>query len=256
MLVEDEWELNELMKIIEGKNEARERALNSTSKANRGLSREVPTATTLVSSDSNTTKVFLLSPVTLFQLLSDGNRCSGTKTDIKGRCFVCLKKFHMSRECWSSLRCTICSGRHHVSICPGTSHQSQTPVNNSSNTTSMYCGSTKVPVLLQTARAHVFKIGFPKATREVRIIFDSGSQRSYVTDNVRKLLNLESKSTETMIIKTFGSTKTNRQACDVVAVGMLLKNGGKLELSFLTVPLICEPLQYHVSVRTTNTYPN
>ena len=106
----------------------------------------------------------------------------------------------------------------------------------------MYCGSTKVPVLLQTARAHIFKIGFPKATREVRVIFDSGSQRSYITDNVRKLLNLDFKSTETMIIKTFGSTKAKRQVCDVVAVGMLLKDGGKLELSFLTVPLICESL--------------
>ena len=42
----------------------------------------------------------------------------------------------------------------------------------------------------------------------------------------RKLLNLESRSTETMLIKTFGSTKNDKQICDVVSMGMLLKNGG------------------------------
>ena len=45
-----------------------------------------------------------------------------------------------------------------------------------------------------------------------------------------------------MLIKTFGSTKSSKQTCDVVAVGILLKDGGMLELSLLAVPLICEPL--------------
>ena len=89
----------------------------------------------------------------------------------------------------------------------------------------MYCDSTQVPVLLQTARAHIFKVSSPKAMLEVRVIFDSVSQRSYITNGVRKLLNLDSRSTETMLIKTFGSTKKDKQICDV-SVGMLLKNGG------------------------------
>ena len=45
----DDWDLNELMTIIEGEIEARERALNST--------RDIPTAATLVSSDSNVPSV-------------------------------------------------------------------------------------------------------------------------------------------------------------------------------------------------------
>ena len=103
--------------------------------------------------------------------------------------------------------------------------QPRVPVGNS-DTTSMYCDSTQVPVLLQTAQAHIFKVSSPKAMLEVRVIFDSGSQRSYITNSVRKLLNLDSRSTETMLIKTFGSTKNDKQICDVVSVGMLLKNGG------------------------------
>ena len=45
-----------------------------------------------------------------------------------------------------------------------------------------------------------------------------------------------------MIIKTFGSEKSNRQSCDVVSLGLNLRAGGSINLLFLTVPLICEPL--------------
>ena len=45
-----------------------------------------------------------------------------------------------------------------------------------------------------------------------------------------------------MLIKTFGSDKENKQECSVVSLGLLLKDGRHLEMSFLTVPLICEPL--------------
>ena len=119
---------------------------------------------------------------------------------------------------------------------------SSTTNKNTPTTTALQCTNAKVPVLLQTARARVFKVASPKATREVRIVFDSGSQRSYITSNVKKMLNLDSKFTETMLIKTFGSTKNGKQTCDVVSIGILLKDGGMLELSLLTVPLICEPL--------------
>ena len=32
-----------------------------------------------------------------------------------GRCFVCLKRGHRSRECRSAGKCRVCSGRHHSS---------------------------------------------------------------------------------------------------------------------------------------------
>lgn len=33
------------------------------------------------------------------------------------RCFICLRRGHIGKECRSSLRCRKCGGRHHVSIC-------------------------------------------------------------------------------------------------------------------------------------------
>ena len=34
-----------------------------------------------------------------------------------GRCFICLRRGHISRECHSNAKCFKCGGRHHVSIC-------------------------------------------------------------------------------------------------------------------------------------------
>jgi len=34
-----------------------------------------------------------------------------------GRCFVCLRRHHLSRDCHSPAKCARCGGRHHTSIC-------------------------------------------------------------------------------------------------------------------------------------------
>ena len=44
-----------------------------------------------------------------------------------GRCFLCLKKGHMSRRCQSSNKCNHCKGTHHVSLC----HKKTTGTNES-----------------------------------------------------------------------------------------------------------------------------
>ena len=48
--------------------------------------------------------------------------------------------------------------------------------------------------------------------------------------------------TETMLIKTFGSENCSRQLCEVVELEVSLQVGGNLKMSFLSVPLICEPI--------------
>ena len=76
----------------------------------------------------------------------------------------------------------------------------------------------------------------------VRAIFDSGSQRSYITNKMKDHLLLNPRGTETMLIKTFGSDKGNKKFCELVCLGLSLCNGGSVELPFMSVPLICEPL--------------
>ena len=35
----------------------------------------------------------------------------------QGRCFVCLRPVHISRNCRSSAKCGNCNKRHHTSVC-------------------------------------------------------------------------------------------------------------------------------------------
>lgn len=35
----------------------------------------------------------------------------------QGRCFICLRKSHLAKDCPSKIICFKCSGRHHVSLC-------------------------------------------------------------------------------------------------------------------------------------------
>ena len=104
------------------------------------------------------------------------------------------------KECRSAIRCRNCGGRHHACICmknlaetikpatqPSTLSQGANPTksrnpqaNTLSSTTTMY-GSTSSGVLLQTARRLICNPNGLQSPLEVRVIFDSGSQKSYIT---------------------------------------------------------------------------
>ena len=155
-----------------------------------------------------------------------------------GRCFVCLKKYHISRQCRSAIKCRRCGGKHHSSICTRAPHSSKPPqVQNSaapqqvlnpraeefkSATTSMYA-NTNMGVLLQTARVQVFNPEQPQSPVTVRVILDGGSQRSYITCKARDTLHLPTVRQQRMLIKTFGSRLEEEHQCDVVKAAMKLK---------------------------------
>ena len=55
-------------------------------------------------------------------------------------------------------------------------------------------------------------------------------------------MTLNMRHTETMVIKSFGSQSETKQVCELVSLGITPRQGLSLQLSFLTVPFICEPL--------------
>ena len=73
----------------------------------------------------------------------------------------------------------------------------------------------KQEVLLQTASAYVY--GDDKAKRvEVNILFDGGSQRRYISEEVRSNLNLRVEGQEHLNLNFFGTEKSVRKQCDIV----------------------------------------
>ena len=75
---------------------------------------------------------------------------------------------------------------------------------------------TKTSVLLQTAKIFVSRADDPNHRIQARLIFDTGSQRSYVSTRLRNALQLPTINQETLMIKTFGSETGQIHSSDLV----------------------------------------
>ena len=270
----DRWDLNGFMKTVEEEIRARERVVSSNPP--KKPDREHPTAATLFSGSQNSVSCcycYKGHPSSSCRNVPQVE--TRTRMLMKaGRCFVCLRRGHISRDCRFGQKCSNCGGRHHVSICSrGTSaknsaagQQSRPFASSSSNlnpeapaysgpasqpassTSSQgppavsLCVGTDKSILLQTASVSVFNPNAPQTSLRVRVILDSGSQWSYVTSQVKDQLNLESDGEQRMSIMTFGSSEGKSRNCERVKVGLNLKNGKTKQFSMFVVPLICQPL--------------
>ena len=83
----------------------------------------------------------------------------------------------------------------------------------------------------------------------VRVVMDTGSQLSYITEAARKRLALATAGRRVMSIMTFGAAEGSDQNCEYVRVGIKLRNGQAHPVTLFCVPTICEPLIFnHTSV--------
>ena len=102
-------------------------------------------------------------------------------------------------------------------------------------------------ILLQTARTVVTNSEGTKSAK-VCVVFDSGSQRSYVSNSLKSRLNLKPIKHETLNLNTFGNNKFRKHNCDLVELYLQDKNGGKIKIRALSFPVICSSLPSRVNV--------
>uniref|UniRef100_A0A1X7TZM9 Uncharacterized protein n=1 Tax=Amphimedon queenslandica TaxID=400682 RepID=A0A1X7TZM9_AMPQE len=214
LLSSDDWMLVSLMETLVKEIEARERTA-AANQAHGKTHREQPTSAALYTGDrvikccycqhnhSHNSCPKVTSPESRKQLLRMARRC-----------FVGLKRGHVSVACRSSIKCSKCGNRHHISICPrnDSDKHAQQPLEekfsgtssglnpearefNAQSTATCLAENTALltgneTIMLQTAQATVYNIREPEHRARVRIILDSGSQRSYVTDRVKTTLRL------------------------------------------------------------------
>lgn len=273
---DSEWNLDSLLREVEEELAARERTVANSSQppSRKGVERSPHTATTLTASTPSSI------PLCCYcQQHHPSNNCKNvTQVTARkqilrkaGRCFICLRRGHICRNCRSPNKCARCSGRHHTSICERDSEDSTPSRPNGPSslaqpssklmsqlhpaglnpeaasysatpTTSYFCADPGKAVLLQTARAHIYNPHRPQYSTEVRLLFDSGSQRSYVTEQVKELLALAPEREQCLSVATFGATREEPRTCQVVQVGVRMRDGSTLQLSLFAVPMICEPL--------------
>ena len=181
------------------------------------------------------------------------------------RCFVCLRFGHRSNQCFPTRKCRRCDGAHHQSICDksvstkgpdqklssndGKSIKTTKPegaISTSENTVTANQTSTtattrnKSKVFLQTATTYACS---QTATTmiPVRVLTDSGSQRSDVTDSLKERLGLVPEKTESLNLNTFGDDQFRKRQCDRVRL-QLQRKTNDIEISALCFPKICSPL--------------
>ncbi len=186
----------------------------------------------------------------------------GERKDIlrkSGRCFVCLQFGHRGNQC--SKNCRQCGGKHHQSIIINRSPDPRDPCleqesKQAENTSAKTATSTEDHVIVAnqtvavagSSRGNERKIFLQTATTQacaqgnqvpVRVLMDSGSQRTYVT--LKNKLGLAPEKTELLNLNTFGNDKVERRKCDKVK--LQLKGQSKdIEISALSFPKICAPL--------------
>ncbi|XP_068734496.1 uncharacterized protein [Montipora capricornis] len=159
----------------------------------------------------------------------------------KGRCYLCLKSGHLSRNCKSPVKCFKCQGDHHDSFEHTVSGPEQ--VENVPNvSTSLYVDQYRGSVLLQTATAEVVRPDNDSSPLNVRLVFDSCSQRCYVTQAVKENLQLPVVGRDSLLIKTFGESDARLRTCEIVQVGIKTLCDTSVNIQAYVVPVICGPL--------------
>ena len=129
-----------------------------------------------------------------------------------------------------------------------TNHTDGTTNNFTSNTTNNVNN-----VLLQTAKATATDLN-DLSFANIRIMFESGSQRTYVNEHLKQILNLKTLRTEKLILKTFGNEKPSEKLFDVVKIKL---NGVKKDfvIEVLVIPQICSPITNQVGTGYLRTIP-
>jgi hypothetical protein len=160
----------------------------------------------------------------------------------------------VARECKSKKVCVYCkeSDVHHRSLCPKkfqkeSYHESVHVSDERGETTLDSEGegenallSTGETVLMQTATT---LIQHPSGVKEkvVRVLLDTGSQRTYVTKRLAKELNLNEDKEQEIRLVTFGE-KPKVIKTKSTQLRMKLKNGHYMTLNANIVPLITESI--------------
>ena len=168
------------------------------------------------------------------------------------RCFICMAANHMSSNCSKKWKCFKCGGRHNNAICTfkkkddsknDSQNQAPTPPATTQKTepetTTTGLTSAKFQtVLLQTA---VAKIQNGNHSENLRLLFDSGSQQTYISPEAKKLLKLETIDKKTVSIKSFGNGKSEK-VLELVEFEVISKTGEKILVKAL-VSDICLPIE-------------
>lgn len=109
---------------------------------------------------------------------------------------------------------------------------------------------------MQTTSAEIFDTS-GNTKKHTRILFDSGRERSHLSQDLCKTLKLKPLRKEKVIVKTFGSDNSRVQDLQVYRVKIKHKNcHGFCVVEVYCVPNVCSPLTHHYIAFVKASYPH
>ena len=187
------------------------------------------------------------------------DKCSKVKTTKerkiilaqKNKCLNCLRSGHKRYQCRSKGRCLNCGLKHHTSICEPSEpnrdsskrHEKQEDPQNSKNVTSamttLASTTTHTNTLMQTA---LVTASGPTTRCQARILIDTGSQKTFITQCLKNKLQLKAAQNELLDIATSGSTTKGTPKSYEVVTLTLNAVDKDVKITALVPPIICPPL--------------
>ena len=179
------------------------------------------------------------------------NSLAQRKLKIKGKCFLCLGS-HNLKDCKTNKVCYHCKqqNNHHRSICPKI-FQSEQSVLTYPDSVSNHGGdgiaengllSVGETVLMQTATAHI-ENPYANIASKVRVLFDTGSQRTYITEKLAKNLKLKLGTTDELSVVTFGKEKPSKIKTRKATINLKLHDGTLMQMTVNVVPTVTGTVQ-------------
>ena len=160
-------------------------------------------------------------------------------------CFRCLMTGHPIRKCRNRNNCYRCkSPHHHTAICDkDLRREIRVPKKSEfEEETASNLVNSQTSILLQTASG-IIADNVEIRSRNIKILLDPGSQRSYVTNRIVKQIDLKPVGTRTMNVKTFGDKNGKIEV--LKEFEFCVKNpirGCNVYKKGYSVPVICSPL--------------
>ena len=144
------------------------------------------------------------------------NKQERTALKTKNLWYICLEPGYVAKFCSSGYVCKKCHKKHHVSIC---SHDPRSHLNSQqthqNDSTLNNFSSNQNNVLLQTPYVEASDLEL-KNRHFLNALFDSGSQRTYISSDLGDKLGLKTLRKERIFIKMFGNKNSNALSVDVV----------------------------------------
>ena len=108
--------------------------------------------------------------------------------------------------------------------------------------TSTNCSSNLASILLQTAEI-VLENPFNTKEMRVKALLDQGSQRSYLSQRIKSILDLAPTSKENISISTLGNQNSKQSTLEKVCFNLKNESEQAFPIEALSTPFICLPIK-------------